>query len=146
HATDIAGNVDVVSTTSTFVFDTDTPISTVSFPVNGDVQQNPTNIAGSASDVGPAGLQKVQISLRLDNAPTSQTAGPEDVYYNPTSFNVVNQSWFSSPSEIWNDATGTLNWSYGTASIWISGKQYWARSRTIDRAGNIETVGSSGNG
>jgi len=54
------------------VFDTDNPISTVTFPIDGDVQQNPIDIDGSASDVGPAGLQKVQISLRLDNAPRAR--------------------------------------------------------------------------
>src|SRR5439155_3794010 len=112
RAIDIAGNVDIISTTSTFVFDTDTPISTVTFPIDGDVQQNPTNLAGTASDAGPAGLQKVQISLRLDNAPTSQTAGAEDYYFDPSSWTALTQSSFSSTSEKWLDATGTLNWSY----------------------------------
>src|SRR5262249_31707078 len=105
HATDVAGNVDVITTTSTFVFDTDTPISTVTFPIDGDVQQNPTNIAGTATDVGPAGLNKVQISLRLDNAPTSQTAGPEDYYFDPSSWTAVTNSSFSRTSETWFDVT-----------------------------------------
>src|ERR1019366_5794251 len=120
YATDIAGNVDVVTATSTFVFDTDTPISTVSFPTNNLSFENPTDIDGIASDVGPAGLQKVQISLRLDNPPTSQTAGAEDYYLDPSSWSVVLNSSFTSKTEKWIDASGTLNWSFDTSGIYIS--------------------------
>ena len=146
HSVDIAGNVDVVSATSTFVFDTDTPISTVTFPTDNSVQLNPPDIAGTASDVGPAGLQKVQISLRLDNAPTSQTAGAEDFYLDPSSYSLVKQSSFTSTSEVWIDASGTTNWNFATAGIWKSGNRYWAKARAIDRAGNTQTVPSIGNG
>ena len=125
--------MDVVTATSTFVFDEDAPVSTVTFPINGDVQQNPVNILGVASDLGPAGLQTVQIALRLDNPPTAQTAGPEDFYYNPSSFNVVNHSSFSSTTPIWLNATlNNNNWSFATSGIWISGKYYWAQAQAID--------------
>ena len=146
HAIDVAGNVDVVTATTTFVYDTETPISTVTFPADGSVQPNLTDIAGTASDVGPAGIQKVQISLRLDNAPTSQTPGSEDFYFDPSSYSIVNTSSFTSTSEVWIDASGTTNWSYATAGIWKSGKRYWAKARAIDRDGNVQTNISIGNG
>ena len=146
HSVDVAGNIDVVSATSTFVFDTDTPISTVTVPSDGSVQLNPADIAGTASDVGPAGIQKVQISLRLDNAPTSQTAGSEDFYLDPSSYSIVNQSSFTSTSEVWIDASGSTNWNFATTGIWKSGKRYWAKARAIDRAGNVQTNTSIGNG
>ncbi len=150
YAVDAVGNTETPGTTSTVIFDTDTPHGAVSSPADNDVQQNPASIAGTAADVGLAGIRKVQISLRLDNAPTGQSAGPEDYFYNPSSFNAVNNSSFSrvgtDEANSWLDASGTLNWSYSSNSIWISGKRYWAKARSIDNAGNIESNSDIGNG
>src|SRR5439155_7786978 len=71
---------------------------------------------------------------------------PEDFYLDPSSYSAVNHTSFTSTTEVWIDATGTNNWSYVTSGIWTSGKQYFAKSRSVDRAGNIQTVGSTGNG
>ena len=140
YATDAVGNVDTVTSTSTFVYDNDPPLGSVTFPANGDVQQNPATVFGTAADVGPAGIQKVQISLELVDS---------SLWYDPTTFNAVNQSSFSSVTQVWFDATGTTNWSYppgGQTITWISGKHYVLQARAKDRAGNIETNGNIGSG
>ncbi len=133
-STDAAGNADVVTATSTFVFDTSKPLGTVTFPANGDVQENPNPVFGTATDVGPAGVGKVEISLFDQD---------DNLYLDSTTLT------FTSGSQEWIQAVGTDNWSYppnGQSIIWISGKHYVLQARVTDRAGNVESAGNIGSG
>ena len=139
-AADNAGNVQIPSSTNTFIIDFSTPNSYVTLPVEGAgySASNPlVTISGTAADqaVG-AGLGQVEISIRLDHAPYGDTPpGDEDRWLNAarTAFDSVGEVFFT---------TGTFpftSWTF-VAPTWVSGKNYVIRTRATDAAGVTRNV------
>ncbi|MCY2989595.1 MAG: Ig-like domain-containing protein, partial [Planctomycetota bacterium] len=126
-ATDAAGNTGDYSSLFTIVVDTTVPTSTVTtaglFNTAGWVAAS-SQIAGTASDSGSAGLDKVELSI--------QESGSNN-YWNGS-------GWVS--GETFVLATGTGTWIYAFAPS--NAYSYTVHSRATDLAGNVQSsLGSS---
>jgi hypothetical protein len=124
RATDGAGNTDATPASQTWRIDRSDPTSAFTFPAAGGFY-NATgwqNFAGTASDSGLAGLDRVELSIRrvADNQ-----------YWNGSAF--------SSATEVWNAAAGTTSWSLAfAASSFPADGDYAVRARARDNAGNLQ--------
>jgi len=128
RATDNSGNVETPGST-TFVYDTTNPSSTVTFPINNASYTTATwnagcpvsGVCGTASDAN-SGVQAVEVSIRRGTT----------TYWNGTSF--------SSTTEVFLPATGTTTWSFAfPASKFPASGSYRIRVRARDNAGNIQS-------
>jgi hypothetical protein len=130
-ATDNLNNVETPpAASSTFGFDTALPASTITFPANGGSYNSlgwtsGSPIAGTASDTGGAGIQKVEVSIFDSTA---------NKYWNGSSF-------VTSGSEIYILASGTTAWSYSalTSGFLTNGDSYTVHSRATDNANNVQS-------
>jgi hypothetical protein len=123
-ATDTAGNTNT-GTALTFTSDTAATAPTITFPSPTSYNNTSWNaacastICGTSTDAG-AGVQKLEVSIR-------QGSG-----------NYWNGSTFSSASQVWNQASGTTNWSYGfTGANFPAEGSYAVSARTTDNVGNV---------
>ena len=132
-ATDAAGNVSACSSGYTYVEDSTSPSSTITFPSAG-ANYSPgawnagcatAGFCGTASDGSGSGLQDVKISIREGSG------------------NYYDGSSFSSASEVYLVATGTASWSYdfGTSDFPVDGP-YTIHVKATDNAGNVEAFAS----
>jgi hypothetical protein len=128
RATDNSGNVETPATT-TFVYDTTNPSSTVTFPTNNSSYTTTTwnagcgvsGVCGTASDAA-SGVQAVEVSIRRGTT----------TYWNGTSF--------ASTTEVFLPATGTTSWSFAfPASSFPASGSYRIRVRARDNAGNVQS-------
>jgi LmbE family N-acetylglucosaminyl deacetylase len=128
RATDNSGNVETPATT-TFIYDTTNPSSTVTFPVNNGSYTTTTwnagcavsGVCGTATDA-QSGVQAVEVSVRRGTT----------TYWNGTSF--------SSTTEVFLPATGTATWSFAfPASRFPASGSYRIRVRARDNAGNVQS-------
>jgi uncharacterized delta-60 repeat protein len=113
------------STTLNITIDTTAPSSAISLPVNNAHYDavSWTNISGTASDSGGAGVSLVQVSIK------DTSTGK---YWNGSSFAASSEQLFN--------ATGTTSWTYALSYAYLStGKSYTVRSLAKDSAGNIQT-------
>ncbi|HBE87556.1 MAG TPA: hypothetical protein DDW67_00235, partial [Elusimicrobia bacterium] len=130
---DAAGNWNVVLATASFQFDTEIPVSTVTYPADGShlpLSANPVTIQGTAGDWF-SGVTGVKFYLRKYDP-----ANPaENGYY----WNGI--GWIAAA----NFLTGALSypdWSYGLtgAAAYIDGARYTAESWATDLATNEEAL------
>ncbi|MBI4060129.1 MAG: hypothetical protein HY403_01735, partial [Elusimicrobia bacterium] len=142
YAVDNAGNPQASFSTFTFVYDTTPPASWVTRPSENAAHSTVdvlSTISGTSDDqlVG-AQVGKVEISIRLDEAPLGDSPSAADRFWNTT------LDAFDDPSEVWH-STGTTpfaNWTF-TAPAWTSGKSYVIRTRATDKAGGALNVESA---
>jgi hypothetical protein len=121
RATDSKANVEIVTNSTLFYFDSIKPTSTINMPGNNSVQASLSFIQGSASDVGGTRVYYTEILLERTN----------DNYYWHGS------NWSS--SKTWRRAQGTVSWSFTTGkSMWTLGAKYRVQSRACDGANNKE--------
>ena len=125
-ASDAAGNVSAGSGPLNVTIDTAAPsASIIAFPSAGayNLAGWAGTIGGSAGDnPGGAGLKQVQVSIK--NATTNR-------WWNAGSF--------SSPTEVFQTATGTTAWSLNfAASNLAHGSSYTVHALATDHAGNAE--------
>ena len=124
-AQDKAGNETAAPPTDTFTVDTAKPTVDITTPPTGD-QNSVPSLAGTASDIGCAGMSNVQVQV-----------------YNVTGARYWKGStgqWVA--TEAWNNYTGgTLaNWTYTMPTL-TSGRQYQVDAKAIDAGGNFDTDG-----
>ncbi len=125
RAVDNASNFGHVSDYVVFSFDSDKPTSEISCPSNNICVNNLENINGIATDVGGAGIEKVEISIKNLNLTT---------YWD-------GKSWVK--NEKWLIVSDTEVWSYDSSNIkWITDNEYHIISCACDKAGNIEFPGA----
>ena len=128
RATDAAGNQSSCSSAVSYVEDSTNPSSTVTFPTAGGAYRDGTwsNPAGTASDAGGSGLDRVEISIKRVS---------DDQYWNGTAF--------ADGTENWRTATGTASWSLTfPASNFPADGDYVFRVRALDNASNTEAASS----
>ncbi len=118
---DIASN-EGTGTATTFEIDNTAPLSTITFPLNGEVVNSIAFVTGTASD--SKGISLVETAI-LDSI---------GQYYDGVS------SWSATP--IWFPAGGTSSWSSGVLPSLVSGNTYFIKVRATDSAGNTEVPGS----
>ncbi len=123
-AIDQAGNVQAPLTTSTFIYDTAKPTSTIS--TSGDYNAARWSAAGSAikgtatDNGGGAAITSVQISIFNGSH-----------YWTGKAFSATAQTFVT--------ATGTATWSYSlSSSVLTSGVTYTIQSKATDAAGNVQ--------
>jgi hypothetical protein len=128
RATDSAGNTDATPAPFTWTIDTTAPSSTLTFPTASDYNDAAwSNIGGTASDAGGAGLDKVEVSIRRSST---------GLYWDGSGFN--------DGSENWRQAAGTASWTLAFAAAnFPADGQYVIRVRARDNATNVEGSPSS---
>lgn len=122
RARDNAGNIEIPTTSVTFVYDRRAPISNVTNPTNGAVINSLTQLNGNAADSAPGVVNRVEISIRRSS---------DRLYYNGV-------TWVG--SQTWLLASGTTTWNY----LWpsLADDVYTINSKAYDAAGNIESPGA----
>lgn len=120
-----------------YVIDKDNPTSTITFPEQGGIYNDPLwnagcstpggDACGTASDTGGSGLNREEVSVRrLSN----------NMYWNGSSF--------LSATELFFPATGTTSWTFAFAAAnFPATGQYTLHARAVDNATNVETPGPS---
>ncbi|UPT74459.1 MAG: hypothetical protein M0D55_01590 [Elusimicrobiota bacterium] len=130
RAKDLAGNIDVVTSTNTFVYDAAAPVAYATAPTgfNGLI----TTIYGTAKDDIPDVPSVVRLTIR-ETAPVSQ-------YWNGT-------GWQIGPVELSSGVIGSLitgttyAWSFDATTVnFINAATYTVTARGVDGAGNIEAA------
>jgi hypothetical protein len=119
RATDKINIVEPPTDSNTFIFDIDRPESTVTAPAD-DVFLNEVNVIyGQANDIGGAGIQSVDISIRRKS---------DNTYWN-------NVEWGSSLR--WLKTDGFEHWSIDASTIeWTTDRYYVITSKSTDNASN----------
>ncbi len=117
---DEAGNESTVASDS-FTFDTTNPTVTISDIA--DFVSALAQISGSAADISPGQVDKVQVAVRNTT---------DNTYWDGS-------SWVA--TETWLDASGTSSWTYSMPAL-TNGKAYTVKAKSIDEAGNGSTVAS----
>ncbi len=134
RAVDAAGNRST-NTTRSWTVDSIAPLTTIQFPVAGNLYGIDTfnagcstvggDVCGSASDAGT--ISSVQVSIRRDSSGS---------YWNGTGFSASTETFLS--------ATGTTSWSYGFASSnFPADGSYTLNARATDSAGNVSALATS---
>ncbi|MDT8286528.1 MAG: hypothetical protein RQ748_05405, partial [Elusimicrobiales bacterium] len=123
---DAAGNWDVTYATATFQFDTEIPVSTVTYPADGShlpLSANPLVIQGTSFD-GFSGVNDVRFYLRRSNGD----------YWDGIGWDPAAQQLTGSPPY--------ANWTYDLsgAAAYIDGERYTLESWAGDLAGNQEPL------
>jgi hypothetical protein len=125
RALDIAGNVEIPDGDIIFLFDSETPESSVSYPIHNSCLNKLVVIYGNASDTGGSGLKTLEISIRRMS---------DDCYRKGS-------SWRS--GEFWIPLENTETWEYPANKIqWSTGTKYNIRIKTGDNAENVEIPGN----
>ncbi len=130
QATDAAGNTQSTPTTTSFIYDTTAPASTISFPTAA--YYNVTGwgtgtIQGGSSDPGGSGVSSVQVNIK-DN-----TTGK---WYDGSGFNASSVQWLT--------VSGTTTWTYALAGSKLSdGSSYTVSSQATDAAGNTQSAAAT---
>ena len=127
-ATDAAGNQSACSSAVSYLEDSTSPSSVVTFPSSGTSYGSATwsNVAGSASDSGGSGLLRIEVSVKRSS---------DNQYWNGTAF--------ADGTENWRTATGTASWSLTfPSSNFPADGDYVVRVRATDTALNPETPAS----
>jgi hypothetical protein len=119
RATDKINIVEPPMNSNTFIFDIDRPESTVTIPAD-DVFLNEVDvISGQANDIGGAGIDSVDISIRRKN---------DNFYWN-------NVDWETSLR--WLKTDGFEQWSFDASTIeWTTDRYYVITSKATDNASN----------
>jgi|GEM_PF-1060901 len=118
---DKSGHLSTVASSGVFIFDTTNPaISINNIP---DFVPSLASISGSASDISPGELEKVQVQINNTN---------DSTYWNGS-------SWIGEAT--WLDVTVASPWTYAMPSL-TDGKAYTVKARSVDKAGNESTVAS----
>jgi len=131
RAMDVANNIEVPDTGIIFYIDKDSPISDIDNPANNTWQNNLDTISGTSIDVGGAGINKIELSIKCieDHIPWDE--GAKENYYWSGS------QWIT--SESWLPVTGTTQWYFNSSDItWTTGDTYLICSRAIDKTNNRE--------
>jgi len=131
RAMDAVNNIEVPKTGIIFYIDKDRPISDIDNPANNTWQNNLDTISGTSIDVGGAGINKIELSIKCieDHIPWDEGA-KENYYWSGV-------QWIK--SESWLPVTGTTQWYFNSSDIkWTTGDTYLLRSRAIDKTNNRE--------
>jgi hypothetical protein len=120
RATDNFNNVEIPSIGNSFLYDTSTPSSTITFPMNSGTYNSFPIIKGTATDTG-SGVAWVYLLIK------NVTDG---LYWNGT--------WWI-PDEVYDcPADGKENWYYSYTQYFPKNKIYLIKSQARDNAGNKE--------
>ncbi|MFC1679400.1 Ig-like domain repeat protein, partial [Elusimicrobiota bacterium] len=125
---DKAGNIEMTYSTQTFVYDLSRPTATITFPQDAGYISAAGNIAGTATDYGAGEIDIVQVRVQRDSDEHFM-----DLSIGPTGDWVTHAS-----SDVWNDVSPTGDWPWDwmlSTAPWISGVNYTAEVRPIDKAG-----------
>ncbi|MDI6791475.1 MAG: Ig-like domain-containing protein, partial [bacterium] len=122
RATDAAGNEEIPVLSTTFILDTEGPVSRITSPQSGAILQSLAQIAGTAGDE-ESGIKKVEVSIRNE---TDQT------YWNGS-------HWVT--QEYWLPAMGTANWSFPWPALGGGCYLVTVKSRATNGADIQETPG-----
>ncbi len=124
RATDFAGGHEIIDKETLFFFDTDSPFSIITSPVDGSYTNALTSISGTASDIGGSFVSLVEINIRRNS---------DNHYWNGTNWSSV---------EVWFTAQGTSTWAFDSnLPVWINDEIYIIRSKATDTATNSENPG-----
>ncbi|WP_455391618.1 Kelch repeat-containing protein [[Eubacterium] cellulosolvens] len=124
RAEDSAGNIEQPGTGTRFTYDSDEPMSMVSFPKDNAFLNSANIITGTAQDFGSSEIASVEITIQRAS---------DNKYWSGT-------SW--THEKTWLQAMGTGVWSYDSSKVtWDSDVEYIIRSRGLDNGGNIEIPG-----
>ncbi len=99
------------------LFSVDTTNPTVTLNNISDFVNSLASISGTASDISPGELEKVQVQIQNTT---------DSTYWNGS-------SWVAGAT--WVDATGTTTWNYTMPTL-TDGKAYMVKAKSIDKAGN----------
>ncbi len=125
RAMDSSGNWTGIYSTARFLFDTESPVSAVTSPEPSTATQNFGGVSGTAWD-NESFPGQVWVSVNR------QTDG----YY----WNGAVSKWTG--SAVWNLAAGSVTWNYsGLSEASLTyGTTYFAVSRAVDLAGNVQAT------
>ncbi|MHB9155402.1 MAG: RHS repeat domain-containing protein, partial [Endomicrobiales bacterium] len=156
RATDNLDNTQSPATSRTFTYDNTRPESSVILPVEGTGYStaNPLRtISGTAYDA-TAGVDRVELSLRLDNPPLDPVnAGAEDRWWSQSgsSWAAGSETTYTYEAYIYNSVGQTREWYYNgiSSTSYLSGKTYRLKTRAYDLvtypSANYETPASTRN-
>ncbi|UCH88907.1 MAG: hypothetical protein JSV49_11830, partial [Thermoplasmata archaeon] len=124
QARDNASNVEIPGYGRVFTFDSELPISSITYPQAGSYLNELETITGNASDPGGAGLRSIEIKIKSTD---------DNTYWSGS-------SWTS--NEFWLSVDGTNQWSFDAHNIkWLTDSIYNIVTRAKDFAGNVELHG-----
>lgn len=123
RALDLASNWSVVYSTAVFYYDSNEPVSDVTYPVSGSVISTFTGISGTAWD---AESFAPQVWVRVIRAADNQF------------WNGAISQWTA--AEAWNLSVGSVTWTYSglAQGDLTTGATYFVLSRAADLAGNVQ--------
>ena len=128
RAQDQAGNLDLVTSTNTFIYDTAAPVSLATAPTGFNTGL--PAIYGTASDDAPGALSAVRLTIH-QTQPFSQ-------YWNGS-------AWQGTAVEITSGVIGanisgtTYGWSYdATSTAFLNASTVTITARAVDQVGNVE--------
>ena len=121
RAIDILNNIESSTESIIFSYDSSTPISEITFPINNSLLNNLNFISGNSIDKGGAGLDFIEICIKSND--------------NNSYWNGLN--WITSKN--WHHVSGTNFWVYNTSKTpFVTGYHYSINVRGHDGVGNIE--------
>lgn len=125
RAMDSSGNWTGIYSTARFIFDTDPPASAVTSPVPFSALQSFSGVSGTAWD-NESFPGQVWLSVNRWS----------DGYY----WNGATSKWTG--SQVWNLASGSVTWNYSglPESSLTYGTTYFAYSRSVDLAANVQSA------
>jgi hypothetical protein len=135
RAVDNALNIEVPEIQNMFTIDTETPESTIDYPIDHNWINKLNEISGTAVDIGSSDVRKVEICIRCTKDSVQfDGGGRENECWN-------GNDWKS--TEAWLSTTGTNEWHYNSSKIpFKTGDHYVIHSRAVDNTDNIELPGS----
>ncbi|MCK5560692.1 MAG: hypothetical protein KAJ51_08875, partial [Thermoplasmata archaeon] len=134
RARDNTRNIEHPESGNIFTIDLDPPVSTIDNPKNDIWVNRLTTISGESIDLGGAGTDKVEISIKCVRDKVSGDGDAKESYFWDGTI------W--TQDEVWLIATGTIQWFYNISTIpWTTGDHYLIHSRATDKSTNIELPG-----
>ena len=144
--TDAIGNIDTVDGRSRWLYDNVPPVSAVTSPIDGSQPVDPTDIRGTIDDTNGdpstpySGIAQVWVQILRDpNNDGSNPNAPDggDFYWNGS-------TWVASatfvPVTAFDQNLGTWIYNWPDITKWVHGQSYYARSKTVDFAGNNQAT------
>jgi hypothetical protein len=135
RAIDNALNIEMPEIKNMFTIDTETPESTIEYPIDNNWINKLNSVSGTAIDIGSSSVGKVEICIKCTrDSEQFDGGGRENECWN-------GNDWTN--AEAWVSATGTNEWNYNSSKIpFKTGDHYVIHSRAVDNTDNIELPGS----
>ncbi|OVE77522.1 hypothetical protein BVX98_02455, partial [bacterium F11] len=125
QATDLATNAQPLGSFTNFTYDISSPTTRITLPVDGAKLISLPTISGTVSDsIGLGGIETVELAIRVDTG----------TWYSGVSetFDAGGETFFTAKT------TNSYQTWFATGIPFVSGHEYWVKSRSTDKATNEE--------